>query len=69
MYVCLCTGMTESQIRAAAREGACSIRELRQRLGVCAACGKCAPHVSALLKEEQTCVEPSKMLEPVLQAV
>lgn len=41
MYVCLCKGITDSQIRAAAENGA-SIREIRDQLGVMTECGKCA---------------------------
>ena len=42
MYVCLCNGITENQIRDAVQEGASSLRELKLRLGVASCCGKCA---------------------------
>lgn len=41
MYVCLCKGITDTQIRAAVRDGASSIAELRNTLGVASKCGKC----------------------------
>lgn len=41
MYVCLCKGITDGQIRAAVENGA-SIREIRDQLGVMTECGKCA---------------------------
>lgn len=41
MYVCLCKGVTDSQIRTAAENGA-SVREIRDQLGVMTECGKCA---------------------------
>lgn len=41
MYVCLCKGITDTQIRSAAESGA-SIREIRDQLGVMTECGKCA---------------------------
>ncbi len=41
MYVCLCKGITDGQIRAAAANGA-SIRDIRDQLGVMTECGKCA---------------------------
>jgi len=41
MYVCLCKGITDSQIRSAAENGA-SIRDIRDQLGVMTECGKCA---------------------------
>lgn len=42
MYVCLCTGVTDGQIREAIYEGCCSYREVRQATGVASQCGKCA---------------------------
>jgi bacterioferritin-associated ferredoxin len=41
MYVCLCTGVTDGQIRDAIYEG-CSYKEVRQATGVASQCGKCA---------------------------
>jgi len=41
MYVCLCKGITDTQIRAAVHDGANSIQELRNTLGVASQCGKC----------------------------
>ncbi len=41
MYVCLCKGITDSQIRAAVEDGASSLREVRSMLGVASQCGKC----------------------------
>ncbi len=43
MYVCVCNAVTDCQIREAYGEGACSMRELRRRLGVAGCCGRCAP--------------------------
>ncbi|WP_341521058.1 bacterioferritin-associated ferredoxin [Pseudomonas sp. G.S.17] len=42
MYVCLCQGVTDGQIRDAILEGCCSYRDVRQTLGVASQCGKCA---------------------------
>lgn len=41
MYVCLCKGITDTQIRAAVQDGASSMQELRNSLGVASQCGKC----------------------------
>ncbi len=41
MYVCLCKGITDSQIKDAIFGGASSIREVRNQLGVMTQCGKC----------------------------
>lgn len=51
MYVCLCKGVTDCQIREAVCEGACSMRELRTHLGVATQCGRCAQHAQRVLKE------------------
>ena len=40
MYVCLCKGITDTQIRAAVEEGASSLRDVRNTLGVTSQCGK-----------------------------
>lgn len=42
MYICVCKGITDHQIRAAAHEGVSSIDELRDCLGVASRCGKCS---------------------------
>ncbi|GAB6386733.1 bacterioferritin-associated ferredoxin [Stutzerimonas marianensis] len=42
MYVCLCQGVTDGQIREAIYEGCCSYRDVREATGVATQCGKCA---------------------------
>lgn len=42
MYVCLCQGVTDGQIREAILDGCCSYREVRNATGVATQCGKCA---------------------------
>jgi len=51
MFVCICNGITERQIRAAIEEGACSVHELAARLGVAAGCGCCAEFAASLISE------------------
>ncbi|MBI3526491.1 MAG: bacterioferritin-associated ferredoxin [Betaproteobacteria bacterium] len=51
MYVCLCNGITEGQIREAVGDGARSLRELRQCLGVASCCGKCADCAQQVVRE------------------
>ncbi|MCR4346343.1 MAG: bacterioferritin-associated ferredoxin [Sulfuricaulis sp.] len=51
MYVCLCKAVTDCQIRKAACEGICTMRELRSQLGVASQCGRCAQHAQHVLKE------------------
>lgn len=51
MYVCLCNGVTESQIRTAVSDGVRSLRELRADLGVASCCGKCADCAQQVIHE------------------
>ncbi|MBT8077953.1 MAG: bacterioferritin-associated ferredoxin [Gammaproteobacteria bacterium] len=49
MYVCICNAVTDKQIRRAARQGAESVSELRERLGVASNCGSCADQAREIL--------------------
>ncbi|RLK51313.1 bacterioferritin-associated ferredoxin [Alkalispirillum mobile] len=51
MYVCICKAITDRDVRQALDEGCCCMRDLKERLGVCSACCKCAPAAKALLEE------------------
>ena len=53
MYVCVCRAVTDSQIREAIYDGACSMRELRQRLGVASECGRCSQCALGILRTQQ----------------
>ncbi|MBX9631312.1 MAG: bacterioferritin-associated ferredoxin [Burkholderiales bacterium] len=54
MYVCMCHGITDRQIREAVSEGVGSMRELRAELGVASSCGCCAEYAKQLLDETLT---------------
>lgn len=51
MYVCVCHAVTDGHIRECANDGACKMRELRQRLGLASSCGKCAAHALEVLRD------------------
>lgn len=51
MYVCICNGITEKQIRAAAASGAGSLQELRDQLGVASQCGSCSDMAMSILED------------------
>jgi bacterioferritin-associated ferredoxin len=53
MYVCLCKGITDSQIRAAIQDGASSLKDVRNTLGVASQCGKCGILTREILRETQ----------------
>ncbi|HEX4049494.1 MAG TPA: bacterioferritin-associated ferredoxin [Steroidobacteraceae bacterium] len=52
MYVCICRGITDSQIRRAVEQGAASLSELRRELAVAACCGRCAPMAREIIREQ-----------------
>ena len=49
MYVCICNGVTDHQIREAAHSGVASVSELTMRTGCGATCGSCLEMASDLL--------------------
>lgn len=51
MYVCICKGITDTQIRAAVQDGASSLREVRNTLGVASQCGKCSMLTRDIVRE------------------
>lgn len=54
MYVCICKAVTAARIQGAVEDGARSLDELRERLGVATGCGGCAPVITSFLP----CSEP-----------
>lgn len=53
MYVCLCKGITDRQIKAAINDGAHSMSQLRKALGVASQCGKCGIATKEILMEHK----------------
>lgn len=51
MYVCLCTGVTDRDIREAAENGVTTVRQLGRELGVGRQCGRCAATAREILRE------------------
>jgi bacterioferritin-associated ferredoxin len=60
MYVCLCEGVTDGQIREAIYEGCCSYREVRTSLGIASQCGKCACLAKQVVRETLSDVQSSQ---------
>lgn len=71
MYVCVCNAVTDCQIREAYCEGACSMRKLREKLGVAGCCGRCAPCAKDVLVQcrQESEREQTPQSEPVLEPV
>ena len=49
MYVCICNGVTDHQIRQAALNGCLTVAELTMRTGCGATCGSCLDMAGDLL--------------------
>ncbi|MGV8942235.1 MAG: (2Fe-2S)-binding protein [Lysobacter sp.] len=66
MYVCICNGVTDHDIRQAAEAGCKSMAELTMRTGAGACCGSCVDMASGLL--EATCAARDLPLPVLRQA-
>ncbi|WP_133499382.1 bacterioferritin-associated ferredoxin [Cognatilysobacter terrigena] len=51
MYVCICNGVTDRDIRQAAESGCRSMSELTMRTGAGATCGSCIEMATSILDE------------------
>ena len=51
MFVCVCKGVTENQIRDAVGDGCTSLPQLSAQLGVAACCGTCREFAEMVLEE------------------
>lgn len=52
MYVCLCRGITDQDIKDAMQNGAESIRDVREMLDLGTCCGRCVPEAKTIVSEE-----------------
>ncbi|WP_409435188.1 bacterioferritin-associated ferredoxin [Mycobacterium sp. SMC-14] len=59
MYVCLCAGVTSQQVIDAVRDGAATTKQVGERTGAGAACGRCRTNIRALIS---TTLRESRML-------
>jgi bacterioferritin-associated ferredoxin len=53
MYVCLCHGFTERQVRSAVAEGAGSVHQVFRQFDAKPRCGKCVSTVRDLMEEDK----------------
>lgn len=65
MYVCICHGVTESQVRRAADEGCRDLHELTMRTGAGASCGSCMDLAAEIISDQ---VKMRVLELPVLRA-
>lgn len=69
MYICVCNGITERDIRASAEEGTRTMHDLEKCLGVGAGCGKCRSAAKQILKESRAIGEPRSESRTILSGV
>jgi bacterioferritin-associated ferredoxin len=50
VYICLCNGFTDRQVRRSTETGSVSVSEVYKALGCQPKCGKCVPIVRDMLK-------------------
>ena len=56
MYVCICKGITDHQIRSAVHQGARSVRDLYRDQALGSQCGKCVCTARQVLECEKQAV-------------
>ena len=59
MYVCICNAVTDRQIQETVAQGALSLTDLKDRLGVASCCGCCADLASSFLNGGSNIVSPN----------
>jgi bacterioferritin-associated ferredoxin len=70
MYVCVCNGVTDHDIRQAAEAGCRSVAELTMRTGCGASCGACLASAAEILDlaRDEDAASASKGLPMLSQA-
>jgi bacterioferritin-associated ferredoxin len=63
MYVCICNGITDKQIRRAAASGICDLQGLQRELGVATGCGTCVETAADILRDAN---QSSSTFDPVV---
>jgi bacterioferritin-associated ferredoxin len=53
MYICVCKGISDRQVRRALDRGARSVAELQREVPVGVCCGQCLPAVRAAIREHE----------------
>jgi bacterioferritin-associated ferredoxin len=57
MYVCICSAVTDKEIRNAVKAGANDLAALQTELGVAINCGSCADDAAQLIRENRSAVQ------------
>jgi len=65
MYICVCNGITERDIRSSIDAGARSFGDLQRELGIASGCGQCTQETKCLLREAHCECAFAGSLQPV----
>ena len=68
MYICICHGITDHQIRDCVNDGARTMCDLRGQLGVATQCGSCECSALQIL-DEQLARSPACGVPPSLTSI
>lgn len=60
MYVCLCNGLTDRQVRSVCQQERCGVSDIYKALGCAPKCGKCIPLMTELSRIEATAAAPAE---------
>ena len=52
VFVCICKAVNDKSIRRAVDQGARSVEDLEQDLGVGTSCGRCRVHAEAVIQDQ-----------------
>jgi len=58
MYVCICTGVTDHDIRELKGQGVCSVEEIGRCSGAGTKCGACRSTIDAILEHGEAAPAP-----------
>ena len=54
MYICICNGITDGDIKHCVQQGACCMADLQRELGVATQCGRCETYAKELLPASES---------------
>lgn len=58
MYVCICRAVSDKAVKREIDDGACTVRALKDRLGLGSVCGRCVPEARAMIEQATASQHP-----------
>ncbi|WP_424136419.1 (2Fe-2S)-binding protein [Roseomonas chloroacetimidivorans] len=65
MYVCICNGLTDTQIRSAIASGAGRTHDVYAACNCKAQCGTCTSQILCMLRSQVAAANAAQQLEPI----